>query len=77
MRTKAEFDVCIDYRRCFALGKSVIPKDVDKHCLGCEFYKAYLMGFNDGARQAVKAVNEYKPLLKEPLFKDFTRGGRE
>lgn len=56
MRTKAEFDVCLDYHSCFALGKSDIPKDADNRCVGCEIYKAYIIGFGDGASQTVKLI---------------------
>lgn len=72
---KAELDVCSDYRRCFALGKSVCANNgYENGCIGCDLYRAYLMGFSEGASQAVKAMNTVKPAFSKPMLKDSIRG---
>lgn len=72
---KAELNVCSDYHRCFALGKSVIANNGYEHgCIGCDLYKAYLIGFSEGASQVVNAINTVKPSLSEPMLRDNMRG---
>lgn len=71
---KAELKVCSDYHMCFALGKSVNVNNGHEHgCIGCDLYKAYLMGFSEGASQVVKAINTVEPSLIKPMLRDCMR----
>jgi hypothetical protein len=72
---KAELDVCSDYHRCFALGKSVCANNGHEHgCVGCDIYRAYLIGFSQGASQAVEAMRTVKPAFSKPMLRDSMRG---
>lgn len=76
---KAEFNVCSDYYRCFALGKCINSDTGHEHdCVGCDLYRAYLMGFSEGARRAVDAITTAKSNLIEPMFgyPDYRKGDR-
>lgn len=37
-------------------------------CKDCVGYECYCRGYSDGARDALKASNEVKPLLVKPMF---------
>ena len=72
---KAELNVCSDYHRCFALGKSVNANNCHEHgCIGGDLYRAYLMGFSEGTSQVVEAINTVKPTLSKPMLRDSMRG---
>lgn len=71
---KAEFNVCHNYNACFARRMAVTEMNgYGEHCLECDLYRSYSLGFSEGVNQAVNAMNNVQPLLTQ----SFMRGGRE
>lgn len=54
---KAVFNVCPNYNSCFARRMTLLAADGDSHCLECDLYRSYSLGFSEGAKQAVDAIN--------------------
>ena len=69
MMIKAEFNVCHNYNSCFARRMTLLECEVSSNCLECDLYRSYSLGFSDGVRQCVKAMNNAEPLLSKPLMR--------
>ena len=72
---KAEFNVCPSYNSCFVRRMTLLesPTGADFKCLECDLYRSYCLGFSEGVKQAVDAMNNVPPLLVQP----FMRGDEE
>lgn len=64
---KAEFNVCSEYRSCFARKMTINESDFNSHCLECDLYRSYSLGFSEGVKQAVNAMNSAQPLFMQPF----------
>ena len=67
MMIKAEFNVCHNYNSCFARRMTLLESEGDSHCLECDLYRSYSLGFSQGVKQTVNAMNNAKPLLAQPF----------
>lgn len=70
---KAEFNVCSNYQSCFVRKLTVNECDPNSNCINCDLYRAYTLGFSEGAKQAVRAMNNVEPLLT-PFNKGYRIG---
>ena len=62
---KVELNVCPNYNSCFARRMTLLESEADSHCLECDLYRSYSLGFSQGVRQAVDAMTSAKPLLAQ------------
>ena len=67
---KAQFNVCSNYQSCFARKMTINEIGPNSHCLECDLYRSYNLGFSAGVKQTVDAVNNVEPLLTRPSLRE-------